>query len=364
MAAGRAARTRLNGLFAVYKPPGVASIRVRDTLETLLLKELNSLEQPTVPQQVRFLPTTVEGNAGKELTLTVTQLPVLAAHPLVKGPEFTHLKIGAGHRLDTKSSGVFVLGVGHGNKLLTDMYNAHLTRVCSGTEPVWGLLCVTPILTRNQGQAYTVRGLFGKATDDFSDTGRLIEKTTFDHITGDKLERILAVIQGTNHKALLMYSNIDLKTQEAYELAVEGLIRPMEKTPPLITAIRCLQFAPPEFQLEIQCLHETQQYLRKIVHEIGLELKSTAVCTQVRRIRDGFFTLDNALPRTHWNLQNIRNSIKDSKIKVKVGLQRSLSHQARSGKSHTDMDQVAESELHSTEGTSASDLTQNEITTC
>nr|XP_032653593.1 mitochondrial mRNA pseudouridine synthase TRUB2 isoform X1 [Chelonoidis abingdonii] len=345
MAAGRAARTGLSGLFAVYKPPGVASIRVRDTVETLLLKdcvplfsvpfpvELNSLEQPAVQQQVRFLPTTVEGNAGKELTLTVTQLPVLAAHPLVRGPEFTHLKIGAGHRLDTKSSGVFVLGVGHGNKLLTDMYNAHLTR------------------------AYTVRGLFGKATDDFSDTGRLIEKTTFDHVTRDKLEQILAVIQGTNHKALLMYSNIDLKTQEAYELAVEGLIRPMEKTPPLITAIRCLQFAPPEFQLEIQCLHETPQYLRKIVHEIGLELKSTAVCTQVRRIRDGFFTLDSALLRTHWNLQNIQNSIQDSKIKVKVGLQRSLSCQARSGKRHTDMDQVAESKLHSTEGTSASDLT-------
>lgn len=26
-----------------------------------------------------------------------------------------------------------------------------------------------------------------------------------DHITREKLERILAVIQGTNHKALLMY---------------------------------------------------------------------------------------------------------------------------------------------------------------
>ncbi|XP_074871249.1 pseudouridylate synthase TRUB2, mitochondrial isoform X2 [Carettochelys insculpta] len=323
MATGRAAKTGLNGLFAVYKPPGVAAIRVRDSVETLLLRELNSLEQPAVPQQVRFLPTTVEGNAGKELTLTPTWLPVLAAHPLVRGPKFTHLKIGVGHRLDTKSSGVFVLGVGHGNKLLTDMYNAHLTR------------------------AYTVRGLFGKATDDFSDT---------DHITRDKLERIIAVIQGTNHKTLLMYSNIDLKTQEAYELAVEGLIRPMEKTPPLITAIRCLQFEPPEFQLEIQCLHETQQYLRKIVHEIGLELKSSAVCTQVRRIRDGFFTLDSALLRTHWNLQNIQNSIQESKMKVEVELQRILGHQDSSGKRLTNVDLVAESELHSTEGTFASSL--------
>ncbi|KFP69384.1 putative tRNA pseudouridine synthase 2, partial [Acanthisitta chloris] len=224
----------------------------------------------------------------------------------VRGPRFRRLKMGAGHRLDVMASGVFVLGIGHGNKLLTDLYNCHLTKV------------------------YTVAGLFGKATDDFSDTGKLIEKTTFDHITREKLERILAVIQGTNHKALLMYSNIDMKSQEAYELAVRGLIRPMEKSPPIITAIRCLRFAPPEFHLEIHCLHETQQYLRKIVHEIGLELKSSAVCTQVRRIRDGVFTLDDALPRTQWDLQSVRNAIQNCELKVKAEIEKTLGYQDNS----------------------------------
>ncbi|RLW00382.1 hypothetical protein DV515_00008861 [Chloebia gouldiae] len=227
------AAAELAGLFAVYKPAGVAWGRVRDAVETRLLR---------------------------------------------------------------------VLGIGHGNKLLTDLYNCHLTKV------------------------YTVGGLFGKATDDFSDTGNLIEKTTFDHITREKLERILAVIQGTNQKALLMYSNIDMKTQEAYELAVKGLIRPMGKSPPIITAIRCLQFALPEFQLEIHCLHETQQYLRKMVHEIGLELKSSAVCTQVRRIRDGVFTVDDALPRTQWNLQSIQEAIRNCQLKVETELEKTLAH--------------------------------------
>ncbi|XP_054853636.1 pseudouridylate synthase TRUB2, mitochondrial isoform X1 [Eublepharis macularius] len=299
----RAAKAGLHGLFAVYKPPGVPWKGVRDAVETKLLSELNSLERPPPSQQVRFLPSTVEGKDGKELTLTVTQLPVLAEHPLVSGPIFTYLKVGAGHRLDKKSSGVFVLGVGRGNKLLGDVYRAHLSRT------------------------YTVRGLFGKATDDFSDTGKLIEKTTFDHITGEKLQRILAVIQGSNHKALLQYANIDLKTQEAYELAVKGLIRPMEKSPPLITAIRCLQFEPPDFQLEIHCMHETQQYLRKIVHEIGLELKSTAVCTQVRRVRDGAFTLDDALLRIQWTLRSIRNAILQSRLKVKTELRNTMAYQ-------------------------------------
>ncbi|KAJ6654582.1 hypothetical protein lerEdw1_006735 [Lerista edwardsae] len=175
----RAARAGLHGLFAVYKPPGAPWSVVRDTVEMQLLKDLNSLERPAPRQHVRFLPNTVERQEGTELMMTVTKVPMLADHPLVSGPVFTRWKIGAGHRLDKKSSGVFVLGAGRGNKLLTDWQDAHLSR------------------------AYTVCGLLGKATDDFSDTGKLIEKTTFDHVTGEKLERILAVIQGSNHKALL-----------------------------------------------------------------------------------------------------------------------------------------------------------------
>ncbi|XP_057580143.1 pseudouridylate synthase TRUB2, mitochondrial isoform X2 [Hippopotamus amphibius kiboko] len=193
-----------------------------------------------------------------------------------------------------------VLGVGHGRRLLTDMYNAHLTK------------------------DYTVRGLLGKATDDFCEDGRLVEKTTYDHVTREKLDRILALIQGSHQKALVLYSNLDLQTQEAYEMAVSSVIRPMNKSPMLITGIRCLQFAPPEFLLEVQCMHETQKQLRRLVHEIGLELKSTAVCTQVRRTRDGFFTLDGALLRTQWDLPSIQAAIQAAAPRVAAELEKSL----------------------------------------
>ncbi|KFU84299.1 putative tRNA pseudouridine synthase 2, partial [Chaetura pelagica] len=204
-------------------------------------------------------------------------------------------RIGAGHLLDVKASGVFVLGIGHGNKLLTDLYHCHLTKV------------------------YTVGGLFGKATDDFSDTGKLIEKTTFDHITREKLERILAVIQGTNHKALLMYvsnGEIQLMGSDCHLL--------------LIKTNQIIFFAIIKVFKQIHCLHETQQYLRKIVHEIGLELKSSAVCTQVRRIRDGVFTLEDALLRTQWDLQSIQNAIQNCQLKVKTELEKTLGQQDRS----------------------------------
>ncbi|XP_063289048.1 pseudouridylate synthase TRUB2, mitochondrial [Pelobates fuscus] len=276
---------RLNGLFTVYKPPDVSWKLVRDIVETNLLKDLNSLEQRAPRHQVRFLPAATEGTNGVQITRVATAVPVLADHALVKGESCSHLKVGAGHRLDVRSSGVFVLGVGQGNRLLTDMYSSHCTR------------------------DYTVSGLFGKATEDFSDTGKVIEKTTYSHITRDKFERILAMIQGSNQKALLMHTHMDLRSQEAYELAVEGRLRPMVKSPPIILGMRCLELSPPHFTLEIECMHETQQYLRKIVHEIGLELRSSAVCTKVRRIRDGPFTVDGALLRTHWDLQSISQAI-------------------------------------------------------
>ncbi|MGH0153267.1 UNVERIFIED_CONTAM: hypothetical protein FKN15_045999 [Acipenser sinensis] len=279
LAMGSAARVyrSLQGLFAVYKPPGVHWKLVRDTVETSLIRDLNSLGSPAPRQAIRFLPGRSEGTDRSELTLTAARLPVLADHPLVKGPEFHRLKVGVGHRLDVRSSGVF--GV-------------------HSPGAVW------------------------KSHDDFSDSGRLIEKTTFDHISRDKLEKILAVIQGTNQTALLTFSGVDLKSQEAYELAVKGLLRPLQKTPPIITGVRCVRFAPPEFTLEIQCLNETPQYLRKLIHEIGLELRSAAVCSHVRRTRDGFFTLPDALLRSHWDLRSVREAVRQTGPRVRAALSR------------------------------------------
>ncbi|KAL6042161.1 hypothetical protein STEG23_001861, partial [Scotinomys teguina] len=297
---GSSGLSRLQGLFAVYKPPGLKWLHVRETVELQLLKGLNAAKPPALEQRVRFLLGPVEGSEEKKLTLTATSVPTLTTHRLVRGPAFTSLKIGVGHRLDAQASGVLVLAVGHGRRLLTDMYDAHLTK------------------------DYTVRGLLGKATDNFCEDGRLIEKTAYDHVTRELLDRILAVIQGSHQKALVMYSNLDLKSQEAYEMAVQGVIRPMNKSPMLISGIRCLHFAPPEFLLEVQCMHETQQQLRKLVHEIGLELKTTAVCMQVRRTRDGFFRLDDALLRTQWDLHSIQDAIQAAAPRVAAELKKNL----------------------------------------
>ncbi|XP_059184503.1 LOW QUALITY PROTEIN: mitochondrial mRNA pseudouridine synthase TRUB2 [Centropristis striata] len=278
---------RLEGLFCVYKPPGVHWKVVRNTIETNLLKGLDALPPQPLPQEVRFLEQPVsENEAAKGLTLTAASVPVLSKHPLVTGPEFQHIKVGVGHILDTFSSGVQVLGVGNGNRALNDFLRAPVTR------------------------DYTLQGEFGTATHDFTHTGRVIEKSTYDHITQDKLDRVMAILEGANRKAMLIYSNVDMHSQEAYEMAVHGLLRPQGKSQAILTGLRCINFQPPNFTLEVQCINETQKYLCKVVHEIGLELRSTAVCKGVRRTRDGPFTLQDALTRNHWSASDVKQAIR------------------------------------------------------
>ncbi|CAG06934.1 unnamed protein product, partial [Tetraodon nigroviridis] len=277
---------RLEGLFCVYKPSGVHWKLVRDTVETNILKGLNAAPPQPLPRNICFQPQAGgRAEAPGGLTLRTASLPVLAKHPLVTGPEIQHMKVGVGHRLDVASSGVLVLSVGNGCKALSNLYSTQVTR------------------------EYTVEGEFGTATADFSHTGRIVERSTYDHITQDKLDRVVAMLQGANQKALLMYSNVDMKSQEAYEMAARGLLGPEGKSPPILKGLRCIHFQPPNFTLEVQCLNDTQKYLRRIVHEIGLELRSTAMCKGVRRTRDGPFTLKDALTHQQWTASDVMQAV-------------------------------------------------------
>lgn len=57
--------------------------------------------------------------------------------------------------------------------------------------------------------------------------------------------------------------------------------------------------------LEIQCINEYETYLRTLIHEIGMNMNSSAHCTGIQCIRHSYFTLDHALLRRQWNLENI-----------------------------------------------------------
>ena len=63
------------------------------------------------------------------------------------------------------------------------------------------------------------------------------------------------------------------------------------------------------FIAEVHCINETEGFLAELVHDIGIDLRSTAVCTQLRQTQFGPFVLQHALLRKHWTLENILNNL-------------------------------------------------------
>lgn len=102
---------------------------------------------------------------------------------------------------------------------------------------------------------------------------------------------------------------LDIQSQTAYELAVQGPVRPTDKNIPMIYNIKCIDFTSPEFTLEIVCINENEMYLKTLVHDLGMQLHSVATCTQIQCFRYALFDLKLALLTKHWTLKNFCNNI-------------------------------------------------------
>lgn len=124
-------------------------------------------------------------------------------------------------------------------------------------------------------------------------------------------------MQASHRKKMFEMSGVDVQSQTAYDLAVQGLIRPANNKLPTIYGIRCVNFKKPEFTLEIHSINETEEYMCQLVQEIGLQLHTVAHCTGVRCIRYGHFSVDDSLLRNNWTLQGAITNLENNQKLLK-----------------------------------------------
>ena len=177
-------------------------------------------------------------------------------------------------------------------------------------------------------RVYHVTGRLGRSTETHFNDSPVTSRASYDHIYIDKMNRLLTSMQASHQKKMYEMCGVDLQSQAAYELAVQGPIRPAESKTPLIYGMRCIDFKKEYFTigkhnkslviktnliillfLEMHAMNETEAYLGVLIHEIALNLKTVGHCTQIRCIRQSHFTLEDSLVRRHWNLQSILGSI-------------------------------------------------------
>lgn len=272
----------LKGIFCIYKPSGLSIFQVRKTLCFNLCRDLNELN-PREPSGM----VTLAGSVCTNKPFEVQVVPNLADHELVSGPRYQEqdIKMTWIHSLERNTSGVLLMTI---------------------NDACWESRNQT---YRNFIRKYEIKGQFGMATRTFMADGIVVERTTYHHIKQAALDNILGSIQACHQALAYKYSGIDIDSQAAYDLASKGLVKPSSKTDPLIYGIRCTEFNPPHFTLEVHCINETEGFLAELVHDIGIDLKSTAVCSQLRRTQFGPFLLQHALLRKHWTLENILNNL-------------------------------------------------------
>ncbi|EZA49642.1 hypothetical protein DMN91_006414 [Ooceraea biroi] len=276
----RVAWKALNGVFAVYKPPGVTFLNARDTILYRLCEDLNSMHVRSPIKHVR-----IEGNTTKKMK--VIARPSYADHPLVVGPRYQlkDFRLVCANHLNTNTSGLMICGINNAVSLIANLRDSKSPSI------------------------YKVKGILGQATDNYFKTGKIVEKSTYKYIQRSTIDKVCASIQAAHQRKMFELCGLDIQSQTAFELAAQGLVRPADKDIPMIYNIKCVDFASPEFTIEIVCINGYEMYLKTLIHEIGMQLHSVATCTQIQCLQYALFSVDHALLKKYWDLQHILNNI-------------------------------------------------------
>ncbi|KAK2815449.1 hypothetical protein Q5P01_025916 [Channa striata] len=237
----------LNGLFAVYKKQGPTSADVLNALKEALLKE-----------------------AGER-------------RPNPRKRKKQSMKMGHGGTLDSAASGVLVVGVGNGTKMLSTMLTG--------------------------SKRYIAVGQLGKATDTLDATGSVILEKDFGHVTELDMEEKLKSFTGDIMQVPPLYSALKKDGQRLSVLLKNGhKVEAKPARPVTVYKLTLQEFKPPLFTLDIEC--GGGFYVRSLVDDLGKALSSCAHVKELIRTKQGQFTLEeHALHEEQWTLEHILQSL-------------------------------------------------------
>ncbi|KAL7076541.1 hypothetical protein ACQ4LE_004337 [Meloidogyne hapla] len=277
----------LNGIVCLFKPRDIPL----PVLQRLFLKEI--CDQANVLAQCRPIPLIempiVEAHkeSGALLVVGKSQQIDYSMHPLIVGEMFRpeEFYMEALNPLEPSSSGVCVFGLNDG---------------CDRLDAIRSLAWINE---------YFIEAELGRGTNQNSIRGKVNARMEYDHVSQHRLNTLLSLLRLQYKKASFEFANINMESQQAFELARCGAPRPKILGSPLIFDLDLCYFNLPYFKLNIQITGENDQFLCDFIHEIGLNLSTVASTRKLRRTRQGFFGIEHALLDKHFHLESILKNI-------------------------------------------------------
>lgn len=182
------------------------------------------------------------------------------------------LKVGHAGTLDPLATGVLVICIGKHTKLIE------------------GLM--------SQEKVYTGTILLGKTTPSYDLETAYDDEYPISHITEDMLEEVANSFLGEQLQTPPIFSAKKIDGKRAYQLAREGEEPKMKQNKIIISSFEINAEDFPEIKFKITCSKGT--YIRSIAHDFGKRLDSGATLIELRRIKSGDFSIEDAKTVEDW----------------------------------------------------------------
>jgi len=190
-------------------------------------------------------------------------------------------KIGHTGTLDPMATGVLILCIGKGTK-------------------------VVDILT-NEDKEYIAEVTLGLETDTLDIEGNILNEVKVDYISKEKIINVLEIFLGEQTQEVPIYSSIKIKGKKLYEYARRG----EEVNLPVrdiniknIKLIGDIIYMDNNIKFKIKCLVSKGTYIRSLVRDIGGKLGYPACMSSLRRTKQGLFNIDKC-----YSMSDIENNI-------------------------------------------------------
>lgn len=175
-------------------------------------------------------------------------------------------KIGHTGTLDPLASGVLVVCVGKATKLVQDIEKLE--------------------------KEYIAEFQLGYSTDTYDSQGKIIDSVENFSVSSEKLEECLKKFLGNIKQIPPMYSAIKINGEKLYDLARKGETIEREARDITIYDLSLLEFDGKK--AKIYCKVSKGTYIRSLIYDIGIDLKTFATMTSLERISVGSENIKNS----------------------------------------------------------------------
>lgn len=178
-------------------------------------------------------------------------------------------KVGHTGTLDPFATGVLVMGINQGTKLI-------------------------PFLDKTV-KAYRGVMVLGASTDTYDVTGKTVANADISHVNEQDITEAFSRFVGDILQNPPFFSAIKVDGVRLYKLARSGAAMPEPQARPVhIRLLRLVDFSPPRVSFEVVCSPGT--YIRSLAADIGLTLGTGAYLEHLTRTASGPFTIQTAYP--------------------------------------------------------------------